>query len=359
MEVGMIGERIQQARKSAGLSLRALAEMAGVSAMAISKYENNKSTPSSKVLLDLARALDVRVEYFFRTAKVELKGVEYRKHSKLPKKVLSQIEGDVIEQIERYLELEEFLPTNPIESFKLPAGLPEQISDYDEIENVAGRFRHVWGLGDNPIPDLIDTLEEKGIKVFQTLALHEEKFDGLAAQVNGAPVIVVGKDWPGDRQRFTLAHELGHLALTGRTEDHLDIEIAANRFAGAFLAPAAEVLKELGNQRKQLEPVELCVLKKAYGLSMQGWLYRARDLGVLSQASFQNMWKLFIVKGWKKKEPIEYPSEKPKLFMQLVFHACAEELIGESKAAELLGKSLAEFRRIRNAGSCETQAAHQ
>ena len=45
----------------------------------------------------------------------------------------------------------------------------------------------------------------------------------------------------------------------------------------------------------------------------------------------------------KKKEPIESPSEKPKLFMQLVFHACAEELIGESKAAELLGKSLAEF----------------
>jgi len=355
----MIGDRIQQARKSAGLSLRALAEMAGISAMAISKYETNKSTPSSGVLLGLARALDVRVEYFFRTARVELKEVEYRKHSKLPKKVLSQIEGDVIEQIERYLELEEFLPVSPIELFKLPAGLPESISDYDEIEQVVGKIRHAWGLGDNPIPDLIDTLEEKGIKVFQTHALHDEKFDGLAAQVNGTPVIVVGKEWPGDRQRFTLAHELGHLALAGRTEDHLDIEIAANRFAGAFLAPAAEVLKELGTQRKRLEPVELCVLKSAYGLSMQGWLYRARDLGVLSQSGFQNMWKLFIAKGWKKKEPVDYPSEEPKLFLQLVFHACAEELISESKAAELLGKPIAEFRRIRNAGSCEPQAAHQ
>ena len=355
----MIGERIQQARKSAGLSLRALAEMAGISAMAISKYENNKSTPSSKVLLDLAHALGVRVEYFFRAAQVELKGVEYRKHSKLPKKVLSQIEGDVIEQIERYLELEEFLPTNPIESFKLPAGLPEKITDYDEIERVAGQFRQAWRLGDNPIPDLIDTLEEKGIKVFQAKALHDDKFDGLAAQVNSNPVIVVGKDWPGDRQRFTLAHELGHLALAERTADHLDIEIAANRFAGAFLVPAAEVFKELGNQRKRLEPVELCVLKKAYGLSMQGWLYRARDLGVLSQAGFQNMWKLFNARGWRKKEPEDYPSEKPKLFVQLVFHAFAEELISESKAAELLGKPIAEFRRIRNAGSCEPQAANQ
>ena len=355
----MIGERIQQARKSAGLSLRALADMAGISAMAISKYENNKSTPSSGVLLNLARALDVRVEYFFRTAQVDLKEVEYRKHSKLPKKVLSQIEGDVIEQLERYLELEEFLPTSPIESFKLPAGLPEKISDYDEIERVAGKFRLAWELGDNPIPDLIDTLEEKGIKVFQTQSLHDDKFDGLAAQVNGDPVIVVGKNWPGDRQRFTLAHELGHLALAGRTEDHLDIELAANRFAGAFLVPAAEVLKELGSKRNRLEPVELCVLKKAYGLSMQGWLYRARDLGVLSQVGYQSMWKLFAARGWKKKEPEDYPSEKPKLFMQLVFHAFAEELIGESKAAELLGKPVAEFRRIRNAGSCEPQAANQ
>jgi Zn-dependent peptidase ImmA (M78 family)/DNA-binding XRE family transcriptional regulator len=355
----MIGDRIQQARKSAGLSLRALAEMAGISAMAISKYENNKSTPSSRVLLDLARALNVRVEYFFRTAQVELENVEYRKHSRLPKKMLSQIQGDVIEQIERYLELEEFLPTSPIEPFKLPAGLPEEISDYDEIEQVAGKIRNAWGLGDNPIPDLIDTLEEKGIRVFQTHALHDEKFDGLAAQVDGTPVIVVGKDWPGDRQRFTLAHELGHLALAGRTQEHLDIEIASNRFAGAFLAPAAEVLKELGNQRKRLEPVELCVLKNAYGLSMQGWLYRARDLGVLSQAGFQSMWKLFIAKGWKKKEPVDYPSERPKLFLQLVFHACAEELISESKAAELLRKPIVEFRRMRNAGSCEPQAANQ
>ena len=46
----MLGERIQQARKAAGLSLRGLAEKTGVTAMAISKYERNESVPSSKVL---------------------------------------------------------------------------------------------------------------------------------------------------------------------------------------------------------------------------------------------------------------------------------------------------------------------
>ena len=356
----MIGGRIHQARRSAGLSMRALGEKAGISAMAISKYENNKSTPSSAVMLSLARALGVRVEYFFRVSQIELKEVEYRKHSRLPKKVLNQIEGDVIEQIERYLELEEFLPVSPIESFSLPAGLPEHIENYDEIETISGKIRQAWQLGSNPIPDLIDTLEERGIKVFRSNALHGNKFDGLAARVNGTPVIVVGRDWPGDRQRFTLAHELGHLALAGRLAEHLDEELAAHRFAGAFLAPASEVVKELGYQRKMLEPAELCALKHAYGLSMQGWLYRARDLNVISQVAFQNMYRMFAARGWRKEEPGPgYDPEKPKLFMQLVFHAFAEDLIGESKAAELLGKSLSEFRTIRNMELCEPQAANQ
>jgi Zn-dependent peptidase ImmA (M78 family)/DNA-binding XRE family transcriptional regulator len=355
----MIGERILQARKAAGLSMRVLAEKADISAMAISKYERNISTPSSGVLLSLAAALGVRVEYFFRASRVQLKEVEYRKHSKLPKKTLDQIEGDVIEQIERFLELEEFLPVSPVEAFKLPDELPF-IESYDDIEQAASVVRHAWNLGDNPIPDLIDTLEEKGIMVFQSKALQGEKFDGLAAEVNGTSVVVVGQGWPGDRQRFTLAHEVGHLVIKDRLAKDLDDEMAANRFAGAFLVSAPEVFKELGNRRSRLEPVELCVLKSAYGLSMQGWLHRAVDLGVLSKSAYTSMCKLFAMRGWRKQEPGDpYPAEKPKLFMQLVFHAYAEELISESKAAELLGKSLSGFRVIRNVGTCESQAANQ
>ncbi|MDT8383616.1 MAG: XRE family transcriptional regulator [Gammaproteobacteria bacterium] len=356
----MIGERIQQARKASGLSLRALAEKAGVSAMAISKYENNKSTPSSGVMLALAKALQVRTEYFLRRARVELREVEYRKHVSLPKKVLDQIEGDVIEQIERFIELEELLPVNPIQVFKLPKSLPKQIEDYERIESIVLEIRKAWGLGNNPIPDLIDTLEERGIKVFQSIALHDEKFDGLAATVNSTPVIVVGRDWPGDRQRFTLAHELGHLVLKNRLAEGLDEEKAANRFAGAFLVPAAEAIKELGSTRSWLEPVELCVLKQTYGLSMRGWIYRASDLNILNKAASKKMWDYFRSRNWIKKEPgKQYPAEKPKLFTQLVFHAYGEELVSDSKAAELMGMSLVDFRKMRNVGSCEQDITDQ
>ena len=353
----MIGARINQARKAAGLSLRALAEKAGITAMAISKYETGKSTPSSGVLLSLAKALDVRTEYFFRPIKVELQEVKYRKHSKLPAKVLQQIGGDVLEQIERFLELERYLPSGPLQTFKLPNNLPVKISNYSEIEQVAANLRHAWDLGVDPIPVLTDMLEERGVKVFQSKALHGDAFDGMEATVNGIPVIVVGSGWPGDRQRFTLAHELGHLILKGRLAADLDEEKAANRFAGAFLVPESEVRKELGDRRTWLEPKELAVLKKAYGLSMGGWKHRANDLGILTDALYLEMVKFFRARGWHKKEPGEpFPAEQPQLFEQLVFHALAEDLISESKAAELLRLPLIKFHAIRNMDHARTAA---
>ncbi len=353
----MVGARINQARKAAGLSLRALAEKADISAMAISKYETGKSTPSSGVLLSLAKALNVRTEYFFRPVKVELTEVEYRKHSKLPAKVLQQIEGDVLEQIERFLELERYFPNGPLQEFKLPENLPAMISNYAEIGELAAKLRQYWNLGVDPIPVLTDMLEERGVKIFQSQAFHGDAFDGMAALVNAIPVIVVGSGWPGDRQRFTLAHELGHLMLKGRLDPDLEEEKAANRFAGAFLVPDSEVRKELGERRTWLEPKELAVLKKAYGLSMGGWMHRANDLGILTDAHYLAMVKFFRARGWHKKEPGEqFPPEQPQLFEQLVFHALAEDLISESKAAELLRLSLVNFHAMRNMDHARTAA---
>ncbi|MDW8291222.1 MAG: helix-turn-helix transcriptional regulator, partial [Armatimonadota bacterium] len=51
-----LGERLKSARKRAGLSMRALAERAGVSAQAISKYERGQDVPSSVVIIRLAKA---------------------------------------------------------------------------------------------------------------------------------------------------------------------------------------------------------------------------------------------------------------------------------------------------------------
>lgn len=344
----MLGNRIKQAREAAGLSLRALAEKAGVTAMAISKYEREESTPSSGVLLALAKALGVRTEYFFRQTEIDLTDVEYREHEKLPEKEEKKVISDVIEQLERWIELEEFIPTPWSIEFKLPPGLPKTLRSYDDIEQVVEILRDAWGLGRNQVPDLIDTLETKGIKIIITRYDGHKLFNGLAAKVNHSPVIVVGKHWPGDRQRFTLAHELGHLVLHGRLSSALDEEAACNRFAGAFLVPKESVYAALGNKRTWLEPQELMYLKQDWGLSMGAWTFRARELGILSKEHFQNIWRHFRAHGWKEKEPDpQYPNEKTSLFQQLVYRALGEDIIGESKAAELLGMSVMDLHRCR------------
>ena len=354
----MVGDRIKQARKAAGLSLRTLADRAGVSAMAISKHESGKSVPSSRVLLALANALGVRTDYFFRPAKFELQEVKYRKHAGLPAKALWQIEGDLVEQIERFIELEQLLPNGPVQAFKLPENLRASVSTLDEVEDVATELRNAWNLGVDPISMLTDLLEERGVEIFQSRAIPGD-FDGMAATVDHIPVIVVSSKAPGDRQRFTMAHELGHLVLAGRLADGIDDEAASNRFAGAFLAPASEVRKELGEHRTWLEPRELAALKKAYGLSMQAWMHRAKDLGILPEARYVEMRKFFNAHGWNKTEPGEpYPPERPHLFEQLVFRALAQDLISESKAAELLRLSLSEFQEKRNMQGAQA-AAHQ
>lgn len=345
----MFSIRLHRARKAAGLSLRDLGERVGVSHAAIKKYEDGVAMPSSDILIALSRALKVRTEYFFRPDSVALQGIEYRKRSSLPKKRLDAITHEIIDQIERRIELENLFPQSPVKSFEMIDGIVDHLSSVDQIEEVAERVRSAWCLGLDPIPDLIDVLETNGIRVFMIDADAENKFDGLAARVNGMPIVVVGRHWPGDRQRFTLAHELGHLILEGRLADDLDEEMACNRFAGAFLFPQASVLQELGQHRNAIELKELGLLKEEFGLSMAGILYRARDLGVITPAYREEQAKLFRFKGWFRKEPgDDYPSEKAHLFEQLVFHALAEEYIGESKAAELMNMPLQQFRRVRS-----------
>lgn len=329
--------------------MRALGEHVGLSHAAIKKYEDGLAMPSSEILIEISRALKVRTEYFFRPDPVALEGIEYRKRSSLPKKRLDAITHEVIDQIERRIELENLFPQPPIKSFEMIEGINEHLNSIEQVEEVAECVRREWALGLNPIPDLIDVFETKGIRVFMIEADAENKFDGLAARVNGMPIVVVGRQWPGDRQRFTLAHELGHLLMEGRLAEDLDEEMACNRFAGALLFPRTSVLQELGRHRSAIELKELSLLKEEFGLSMAGILYRARDLGVITPGYREEKAKLFRYKGWFRKEPGNtYPAEKAHIFEQLVFHALAEEYIGESKAAELMNMSLQKFRYIRS-----------
>ncbi|TKF15882.1 ImmA/IrrE family metallo-endopeptidase [Enterovibrio norvegicus] len=343
----MIGERIKRARAAAGLSMQALGNQVGISANMVKKYEHDQSMPSSGVLLKLAAALSVRTEYFFRPAEVTLGEVEYRKKASASAKLIKKIESDVIDQAERWLALKNVWPNFPIANFDYRLERPK-LESLDAVDQVANQVRKDWQLGINPLPDLIDLLESKGILVIVSNVPQANKFDGLQAKIAGQPIVVVSSHWPGCRQRFTLAHELGHLVLHDLLDESLDEEKACNRFASAFLLPDTGVYQHLGERRSNLDPKELYFLKHEYGMSMAACLYRSADLGVISEEKKRQLYIAFSKNGWRKKEPgSPYPQEQTQLFEQLVYRALAEGILSESKAAELLQMSVMSLHKQR------------
>ena len=343
--INEFGVRLHSARKMAGMSMDALAFKAGavVSKQAISKYEKGLINPGSEVLLALAGALDVKADYFFRSSKVAIAGLEFRKKSKLSKKAEAQIKYQAIDFLQKYLELESILNIEP--GFNNPIS-NNLIKSHDDIELAAQEIREKWNLGDGPVPHLIELLEDKGFKVFEVADF--EHFDGLSGFVADMdiPVVAVFKGDDLARKRFTVAHELGHLLLDFSEVEAKSTEKLCHAFAGALLLPANVMREELGGQRKKITEWELKKLKGIFGISIQAIMARALRLGIISE----KMYKSFCIRasklGWRKAEPGKYEGKEiANRFKQLVYYAAAEQIISFSKAAEFLNMSLAEFDR--------------
>jgi Zn-dependent peptidase ImmA (M78 family) len=257
----------------------------------------------------------------------------FRKHAALGVKEQEAIQMRIQDWVERYLEVESLFPSEQ-RTFPLPV---YAVSSFDQVESAAVELRKVWNLGLDPIENMIQLLEDQGIKV--GLVSGFEHFDACTFKANQAPVIVSKADLPGDRQRFNLGHELGHLVLNVQRE--LNPENASHRFVGAFLAPAQMVRFEIGSSRTALDMHELYMLKHKYGLSMQAWIHRAMDLEIISQSIAARLFQSFRANGWNRKEPGDsFPPEKPLRMERLIYRALAEDLISRSRAQELLGEPL-------------------
>lgn len=336
----MIGARLKLARAAAGLSLRGLEDRLGglVTAQAIGKYERDEMAPSSTVLISLAKALDVTEEHLLNTADVELVGVEFRKQKLTTVKDDAAVRARILSEVERYLDIERILHLDSRQA-DVPRRRP--VRSLEAVESAARALREQWQLGHDAIPNLCEFLEEKGIKICAVDL--PDKVSGVQAQVRTAdtdplPVIVVNALHAGERQRFTIAHELGHLYLSAG--DGLDIEPACQRFAGAFLVPADVLEREVGRHRRSISAHELLALKRLFGVSAQALAYRCKDLGIISHAAFTEIFRVFSARGWRTKEPLEFLPERPARFERLCLRALTEGLISESKASELLQRTV-------------------
>ena len=344
----MFSERLKLARKRSGLSLRALSAAMGgiISAQAIGKYERAEMMPSSTVAIALADALDVPLTYLLSPSKVSLESVEFRKLSSTSARERATVEAEVLDHVDRYLQVEEILGLDIGEQDRQD-GAPYRITTLEDAEMAADSVRKAWNLGGGPIPEITELMEEHRIKVFQ-LSLPGS-VDGLSCRVrrlggDDVRVVVCSTGKSFERERFTIAHELGHLVLD--MAPTMQEEKACHRFAGAFLVPGSDLIREVGRRRFNFGIGELIEIKHMFGISAAALVMRMRDLGIITEATLR---KIFggIGSNWRTEEPSPLErTESATRFRRLCLRALAENEISESKAAELLRLRVSEIETI-------------
>lgn len=338
--------RLVSARKMAGLSLQTLADRLGnvVSKQSLNKYEQGKMKPDSDLVIAISNVLNVPINYFYTEPAVAItfSNLGFRKYSsKLNSTEEEALQERAKEVFERYFELENILHIpDERQYFKYPS----PILTREDAEKAAIALRKEWDLGSDPIPDVVEMLEDKGYKVVEIEAPNS--FDGLKADVNDHKIIVLRKTAPEDdivRKRFTALHELAHHALIIPEEiPDKEEEKLCHAFASALLYPAEMAIKEMSKERFHFYQNELQIIKERWGISFTAVFSRALQLGIINQS----VYKRFNI-GYKQRkyhqpnsEPGRYPGkEKPVRIERLVYIGLAKEVLTINEAAYFAGIS--------------------
>lgn len=331
------GERLRQFRLARGMSLNALASASGgvVTKQSLSKYERGISLPSQEILQKLANSLGVSTDSLCLGPLLPIEIIDYRKSSRLTKREQNRIENLVQYIIEKRTSLLDML--GDFGRVNIPE-IRFPVNSAEKAEIAAEKLRVCWGLGKDPIHNMVSLLENNRFHVIEVDAA--ESFDGLSLRVRnneGKPVsagVVTSRGIPGERQRLNLAHELGHVVLD--IDPDVDREKAAFRFGAAFLAPAQTLIRDVGRHRKFISAHELVLLKRRYRMSIQAILFRLRELGIIN-AHVYTKWCIMIGKmGWRKQEPQSLDPERPEWLHRLVHRAFSNGLLSKSDAYQLL-----------------------
>ncbi|CCH33170.1 XRE family transcriptional regulator [Actinosynnema sp. NPDC047251] len=329
------GARLTLARKLAGLRKSDLAGRVDKSPTAVAAWESGAKRPTAATVAQLALSLAVEPGFFaVRADDVAAASStphfrSLRSTSQLARDqafAFGQVAVDVAAGLERHVEFPE--PDVPC--------LPVTADDPgDGPERAARLVRERWGIGPGPAGHLVRLLENRGVLVVfsppQAASVDAYSFDSRRR-----PVVVlnpVKRDYY--RQRFDVAHELGHLVMHGDAEPGgRGVEDQAHRFAAELLMPAEQVRDLLPASMGGAVWPTLARLKEQWGVSLQALLYRARWLGRLGDVSYRNAMATISARGWRRSEPgLVTVMEQPSLLARAV-QLLASEGIGQEALVE-------------------------
>ncbi|MBS1906184.1 MAG: ImmA/IrrE family metallo-endopeptidase [Actinobacteria bacterium] len=346
----VVGARVRQLRLALGLTQTELATRSGIASGSISMIENGHQEADGAMLRALAEVLDCDPSYLTDSANAGYDRPKLRAYADAPQRSVDRTLFDSISAIESIRSAG--LRTLPV---KLPL-YDGDLNDDDEIDRIAADVRTAAGLDtDEVIPNVIRAAERLGCVV---LPLDRElgRHWGMSLTVDGIPVIRVARpshdadlDIPGDRQRFTVAHEVGHLVLhAGSTQPATPSEAArmeqqANRFAASFLVPGDAALEDLEAFGGRVTLGTLASLKQKWGYSIKAFVFRFRELGVIDDAQARSLYKQISARRWNKEEPHRPGTESAVWFGKALREAFpAEDVLGGASRASGLGRGYIE-----------------
>lgn len=313
------GARLTMARHLAGMRKSELAKVVDKSPTAVTGWESGAKRPSPPTVAQLALRLGVDPA-FFTVAANEVAVPSSAPHFRSLRSTTQmardqalsygQLAFGVLAGLERHVEFPDVeIPSYPVDVEDIDGEGPEE---------AARLIRREWGLGNGLLPHLLRVMENHGVLVVfsppQTAMVDAYSFDSARR-----PVVVLNplkRDYY--RQRFDLAHELGHLVMHADAEPGgRVVEGQAHRFASELLMPEEQIAPLLPSAMNASSWASLARLKEQWGVSMQALLFRARRLGVLGDVSYRNAMATVSTRGWRRNEPgqvkvLEQPSLLPK-----------------------------------------------
>jgi Zn-dependent peptidase ImmA (M78 family)/transcriptional regulator with XRE-family HTH domain len=319
----MIGQRIRLAREVCAMTQTELAASVGISQGTLSSIEIGQILqPSKQVVRQIAAATGFPPTFFYLGPLPDFPEGSFRRLARGRSKVSAQVRAQVrhIAEVVQRTESNLTLPPTTLKPTSVELNV-------DQIERYTVEIRQFMGVGQNePIPNLTRAVERAGVIVI-SIPTEMPDHDGFSIWpdygLEGRPLVALTRGARGDRNRFTLAHELGHLLLhTLRPNvDAKTAEGEANRFAGSLLIPRRAALQVITT------PVTLGVLmrvKATHGTSIAMTAKRALDLKIIDQRHFISLRKQLSARGWTKAEPVEVGAENPILISKILLAAGGE-----------------------------------
>ena len=303
---------LQLTREQLGKTQSAFAKMLKVSQPLLSKLESGEKGPDEKTLKKIVAVTGYPEAFFSQRAEPTGSGLAFhRKRASLSATERNRLEA---EAKLRLLDVGRAIPGDCA-----PDAWPTD-ADREKPEESAAALRKAWNVPTGPISDLSALLENHGI-ILIPFDFETDLIDGFFlpdATGSGRVRIALNTNWnlPPDRRRFSLAHELGHALLHRDCFPERELEAEADRFASAFLAPAADIEGELA---PPLTFTRMKLLKARWRMSMQSLVRRARDLGTIDESQYKRTCIFLSTCGYRKREPpCGIPFENPSKVLSAV-----------------------------------------